>query len=247
MLLTCAALFRGVDVRQALPHLTEVTLRGNPAFSGKPTAEVYTLRQIYEQSDPPVRLVVGPGPLFEQPQPMPKARAYTSLAPGSMRSVSDEVRQSEFGNLDDPDLWNILDSSEEEEEAEDRGAVEPVEAPVETGGDEGGYRTAADMRAAYAQLRHALSHPEDFMRHPRPRRQPKGGGASHGLARFGGDARADRSSRRAGATISATAQAEPTLEQERLASMEAMLAKMKERASIMEEELGTAQNTLSSS
>jgi hypothetical protein len=123
-----------------------------------------------------------------------------------------------------PELWDILDSSDEEDQpggdAGAAGAAAPSALPARYElNEDGEYKTAADMRAAYNQLRcactprlacgcfshcwlrtaarplwhelkstvprcgllpnrHVLEHPDDFMRPPKPRKQPSATTAS---------------------------------------------------------------------
>jgi hypothetical protein len=167
-------------------------------------------------------------------------RTYNDIPQQSMVTVSDGVGQGEYAT--NPDLWNILDSSDEEDAdgpdlaVEGKVAYERVMAlPAKYELDEdGAYRTPADMRAAYHQLRHALSHPGDFERQPKPRVskgrvQPSRRHAPQHAAATQADA-ADGSQANTGEGLAA----------ERLASMEAMLQRMKERASSMESDLATS-------
>ena len=239
----------GMDVLLALPSLAELVLRGNPAFAGKSTQDVDALQRIYEAASPPVQLVLGAKSLFEPDLAPPMVKAYAAAAAHhSLVQVEETVQQSRFAIVDDPDLWRILDSDSDEDVAlnspkqqqEDEPAVAlPARYELD---DDGNYRTPADMRAAYAQLRHALAHPHGFERQPRPKRPPKGGGG-RGIA----DVRALRHAQPARQQKSFSNQnpvasdAEPsTIEAERLASMEATLARMKERAEAMENDLGSA-------
>ena len=223
----------GMDVLLALPNLVELGVRGNPAFSAKPTPEIYALRQIFEAAE--VKFVVGAEPLFDMPQPK-MAQTYKASA-RSMVMVSEGVSQNEYAT--DPSLWNILDSSDEEEAAAaedsaaalgDSGPVTAMPARYELD-EEGAYRTPADMRAAYSQLRHALSHPDDFMRNSKPKKAGRGtapSGPYRGRGSGGEEVMASLGGQEPERTGVAA---------ERLSSMEDMLAQMKLRANAMESEL----------
>ena len=139
-----------------------------------------------------MKLVVGAGPLF----PMPQQKMGSAYTTAPMVTVSDTLQQSEYAT--DPELWDILDSSDDEGEAgtegaEGAGAASGALPPRYELNEDGEYKTAADMRAAYNQLRyahaqpgvprasffpsrpvcglrgrHVLEHPHDFMRPPKP-------------------------------------------------------------------------------
>ena len=77
-----------------------------------------------------MKLVVGAGPLF----PMPQQKMGSAYTTAPMVTVSDTLQQSEYAT--DPELWDILDSSDDEaldkleEEAPPSGfQVAPAEVP----------------------------------------------------------------------------------------------------------------------
>jgi hypothetical protein len=142
----------GLEVLMSLPALATLVLTGNPAVENRLARdEVYSLRQAYDSAG--LNLVVGRVPLYSKPEPN-VVSAYTAAA-DSMVTVSDAVKQNEYAT--NPDLWDILDSSDEEggDNAAPFGDAARSEVlPAQYELDEDGqYKTPADMRAAYSQLR----------------------------------------------------------------------------------------------
>ena len=123
------------------------------------------------------------GPIVPVPE-QKMGTAYTAMAP-SMVTVSDTLQQSEYAtdvrlhclggrvwcsrhprtdsrhrffwfvSVVQPELWDILDSSDEEEKplGDGEGVAAGMPPRYELN-EEGEYKTAADMRAAYNQLRY---------------------------------------------------------------------------------------------
>ena len=92
-------------------------------------------------------------------EPLLAASCQALSADGSepARGLCRQVQQNEYAT--DPDLWRILDSDEDDPEGAFSGAddekTDLIPAQYELDED-GYYKTAADMRAAYGQLRHVL-------------------------------------------------------------------------------------------
>eukprot|EP01052_Picozoa_sp_SAG31_P004561 SAG31_NODE_190_length_20810_cov_20.296364_6_plen_554_part_00 len=218
----------GLEVLPALPALAELVVTGNEAVENRVArAAVYNLQQTFDNAG--VDLVVGRIPLYQKPKPK-MVSAYAAAA-DSMVTVTETVQQNEYAT--NPDLWHILDSDEEEP---DSAAVteRPAELiPPQYEIDEDGFKTAADMRAAYAQLRHVLSHPQDFMMDAEAKAKRRAARAGPKLSSNSGPAAAERLAVELGAGQQDNQVAE------RLTTMEQMLATMKERVATMEDDMST--------